>query len=144
MRLELSEDKKRISLAIVDKDKDNKKWDKKCKLMSWDIKTLKEVAIPQAVLDNTQELPSKSTLKLMKFVGRKNCCILQILKQTNDEAEKKNKEFFLTYRIFDAETGEMLLDWSNNQSKDRLKVLCLLTNPKVSKRQKNRLKETGE
>lgn len=128
MRLELSEDKKRISLTMIDKDKNEQK--ENCKLMSWKIPSLKEVPTPKEVLEKTGEIPLKSNVKAMKFVGKDNCCILQVIQQTYAEPNEKKK--FLTYRIFDAKTGVKLLDWSNNKSKDDLKVLCLLTNAKVS------------
>jgi len=119
---------------MIDKDTDNEK----CELISWNVKTLEKEFIPE-----TEGLPPKSTLKVMKFVGKESCCILQIIKQTNDEAAKKNKEFFLTYRIFDAKTGKKLLDWSNNKQKS-LRVLCLLINAKVSKTLRKEMRKRGE
>jgi hypothetical protein len=47
--------------------------------MSWKIPSLKEVPTPKEVLEKTGEIPLKSNVKAMKFVGKDNCCILQVI-----------------------------------------------------------------
>ena len=147
MRLQLSEDKKNISLACVNKDN-------KCTLLSWNTKTLQKLTIPNAVLKKTQELPPLSKLKQMKFVGRDNCYILQVIKQREDLGEytdkktgevKMKKKYFLLYRIFDATTGQKLLDWNNKyENKQNLRVLGLLVNDKVSPKENKARRERKE
>ena len=90
----------------------------------------------------------------MKFVGRDNCYILQVIKQREDLGEytdkktgevKMKKKYFLLYRIFDATTGQKLLDWNNKyENKQNLRVLGLLVNDKVSPKENKARRERKE
>jgi hypothetical protein len=102
----------------------------------------------------TQELPANSSLKQMKFVGKANRYILQVIKQTEilgtyidkkTEMEKKNKKNHHVYRIYDAVTGHKLLDWNNKYTnKENLRVLGFLVNKKVSRKHNNAMRDRKE
>jgi len=90
----------------------------------------------------------------MKFVGRDNCYILQVIKQREDLGEytdkktgdvKMKKKYFLIYRIFDANSGQKLLDWNNKyENKQNLRVLGILINDKVSPKENKARRERKE
>ena len=90
----------------------------------------------------------------MKFVGKANRYIMQVIKQTEilgtyidkkTEKEKTNKKYHLIYRIFDAVTGHKLLDWNNKYTnKENLRVLGFLVNNKVSPKHNNAMRERNE
>ena len=59
------------------------------------------------------------------------------------------KKFYYIYLIYDAQTGQKLLEWTNKFVKDernldRMRVIGFLVNEKVDKKENAKMRERGE